>query len=275
LERQLAPRYVLLANEFQKIGDAHFKAGRFNEALQTFEQALQITRNPLLSLRQDLNLLYNTALAAYEAKEHDKAIEYLSQLNAEKYSPNVAHLLFTMYMEKGDTLAAKGVLVNGVEKYEKNEDLVLLLADQLQAAGETKLAIEILDREFEKNPTRHIFPYTKGLILQKAERYTEAIEAYNIAVPLAENNVMIYINIATCYYNIGVEIEENARYLTNNTRVLEERAKSLDAFNNSGQWLDKAYDKRSGDPAIMLRLFQLYRSLGRYDKVRSIQGQIN
>jgi len=275
LERQLAPRYVLLANEFQKIGETHFKAGRFKDALQVFEQALQITRNPLLSVKQDLSLLYNTALAAYEAKEHNKAIEYLSQLNSEKHSPNVAHLLFTMHIEKGDSAAAERVLVRGIEKYEKNEDLVLLLVDLLQAKGETDRAIEILDQEFSKSPDRFVFPYTKGLILQKAERYAEAIESYNKALPMAQKDVMVYINIATCYHNIGVEIEENARYLTNNARVLEERSKTLEAFNSAGQWLDKAYEMKPGNPAIMLRLFQLYRSLGRYDKVRSIQGQIN
>ncbi|PKP39422.1 MAG: hypothetical protein CVT98_01875, partial [Bacteroidetes bacterium HGW-Bacteroidetes-15] len=39
VEKQIAPKYVLLANELQKMGEAHFKGKRYAEAFKSFEHA--------------------------------------------------------------------------------------------------------------------------------------------------------------------------------------------------------------------------------------------
>src|SRR6056297_3075346 len=42
-EEQLEPKYVLLANDFQKLGEKRFKNRKYEEALQAFEHALLVT----------------------------------------------------------------------------------------------------------------------------------------------------------------------------------------------------------------------------------------
>ena len=275
LERQLAPNYVLLANDFQKLGEKNFQDKKFDDALKAFEQALEITRSPILSMHVDTSLVFNAAISAYEAQNWDKAIKHLNTLHDYNYSANAAHLLFEANLADGDTISAQNVLTEGIEKYDDNHDLILLLSDLLFQLNEVEQAVDLLDSAMVKYPGEHIFPYTQGLIYQKAGQYNDAIEAYKKANELAPDDLMIYVNIATCYYNIGVDIEESARTLTLNRLVQQEKSRSAEAFENAVIWLDKAYDQEPEDEVVIQKLFQLYKSLRINDKMEIIEEQIN
>ncbi len=182
LDETLAPRYVLLANDFQALGAKHFRKGEYEKALKAFEEAIQVYQSPILPVRTDTNLLYNTALAAFESEAWEKAVGYLNKINKDNYSPNVPHLLYTVYLSKADTAAAEKVLMEGIKGYEDNEDLILLLADLYFQTNADKKALDLLDDASSKNPSKYIFPYTKGLIYQKREQYQTAIDAYKEAL---------------------------------------------------------------------------------------------
>lgn len=275
IAEQLSPSYVLLANSFQKLGEKHFNSKKYEDALKAFEHALLINKSPILSVKIDTNLIYNAALAAYESKEWEKAILYLNELNEDNYSPNVAHLLFTVYLENADTISAEQVLIDAIDRYEANEDLVLLLVDFLFKTDDVVRAVAILDSTSSQSPLKYIFPYTKGLIYQKTEQYKYAIEAYKEALSLAPEEFNIYTNIGTCYYNIGVEIEENARSIKNNRAFLEEKTKSKAAFQSAVNWFEKAHEKDSDNQTVITKLYQLYKILGITDKIKNLEVRVN
>ncbi|TVQ16971.1 MAG: tetratricopeptide repeat protein [Bacteroidetes bacterium] len=275
LNRQLAPRYVQLSNEFKKKGERLFKEEKYAESLRAFEQALKINEGPVLNAPIDKELMFNTALAAYENGNQDKAITHLQTLHNERYSPNTTHLLFNLYLEKEDIVKAEEVLTEGIRDYEKNETLVMLLAELFFEQGNIEGAIEMLENAASENPSEFSFHFTMGLIYQKTEQYPLAIKAYKQAIEIAPDELEAYLNLATCYYNMGVEIEESTIQLQSNRRVIEKRDKSAAAFDSAVKWLDRAYEKRPDDPAHMLRLYQLYRALNVSEKARSIQRQFN
>lgn len=268
IEKQLAPKYVILANEFQKLGEAHFKVKRYAEAFKSFEHALKVTKTPFLALETDKSLIYNTALSAYESNDWDNAIEYLTPLHNQNYSTNVSHLLSNTFLAKADSSSAQKVLNEAVEKYSFHEDLVLLLTDLLYKTGQTQEALSMLDKVKEKQPSNYIFPYTKGLIYQKENQYSQAIESYTMANTIAPNELIVYINIATCYLNIGVDIEESTRTITNNRVVQERKVKSAEAFESALKWLDRANERTITDPEIIAKINELYQTLGATDRIK-------
>ncbi len=274
LDKQLLPRYVLLANDFQKAGEKHFSNREYQEALRAFEHALDITQRPQFGLKADTNLVYNAALAAYEARKWEKAADYLARLHEYGYSPNVAHLLFNACLAKGDTLAGKNVLREGIEKYNDNETLVLLLAEIHLLREEYSSAVLVLDQAILRDSTNFVYHNTKGIIYQHIEDFENAIAAYKVAIELAPDEHMTYLNLATCYYNIGVDIEESTRTMTNISLVLLERQKSTAAFEQAVYWLDQVYDKEPDDQQVLRRLHELYRMLRIYDKVLSLEQKI-
>lgn len=275
LNRQLAPRYVQLSNEFKKKGERLFKEEKYPEALRAFEQALKINEGPVLKAPIDKELMFNTALAAYESGNPEKAIDHLQTLHEKRYSPNTTHLLFNLYIEKEDITSAEQVLTEGIRDYEENETLVMLLAELFFEKGNIEEAIGMLDTAASENPSEYSFHFTKGLIYQKTEQYPLAIEAYKQAIEIAPDELEAYLNLATCFYNMGVETEQSTIQMQSNRRVAEKRNKSVESFKSAVEWLDKAYEKDPEDPAQMLRFYQLYRALNVNDKARSIQRQFN
>lgn len=274
LESQLAPKYILLANDFQKLGEKHFNGKDYKKAMKAFEHALAITQRPVLAIQTDTNLVYNAGLAAYESQEWEQAAKHFGRLHDDGYSANVTHLLMKAHLAMGDTIAGQLALRKGIGRYEDNEDLVLLLADLLVKTNEADRALEVLDEAIGSDPSRHVFHNTKGLIYQKTGAFNDAILAYFEANSHAPEELLTQVNIATCYYNIGVEIEENARSITNNRLVQIEKSKSEAAFESAIFWLDKAYEKEPADREVREKIHHLYRMLRVTDKANNLENQM-
>lgn len=273
IRNQLAPKYVLLANDFQVIGQEKFKDGKFEEALEAFETVAQIRKGELLGLETDTILIYNMALAAIEGRKHDKAIQYLSRLDLYQHGTNVSHLLFTEFLQLGDTLNARRVLEESIDRYDDNENLVLLLADLKYSQGLTDEALSLLELKSTTYPSNYQFPYTKGLILQKTGNYKEAIEAYEKSLELEPEKPIIYANIATCYFNIGVEIEEHVRMINYNAMMQQERERSTAALESATEWIDKALELDNMDAEALSIIRELSALLEITVRVESMNGQ--
>jgi len=274
LNSQLEPLFVNLANDFQKLGERHFQSARFSEALRAFETSVNIIEGPVLIMKADTSLVYNTALSAYESKEWPKAILYLRQLNKVSYSPEVSKLLFDVFLETGDTISAEDALSDGIDRYEENKELVLLLADFLVKRNDFDKAIQVLDHAVTESPSDYIFPYTRGLVYQKRGHYPEAILSYENAAKLAPGEVKIYSGLGTCYYNMGVEIEENALSIKTKKNLLEEKEKSRKAFQSAVEYFRKVLEMDPEDQYSVTKLYQLYKVLGMTENIRSLEHRI-
>lgn len=269
---QLAPMYVLLANDFQELGEKHFKNSNFKEAYRAFSQAIKITESNIVTAEPDPNLIYNAALSAYKSENWKKAVEYFNILNKENYSPQIPHLLSSIYLEQADTVSAREALAQGIEVYEKNEEIVLLLAELYYNSNDVKEAINTLEKASEKADTSYVFPYTMGVIYQKDEQYKKAIEAYELALSRASegNEYKIYKNMGISYYNIGVEIQQKARKIVNRQAYQNEKEKAAAAFKSAVSAFEKAYEEDPDSQEVITRLNQLYEFMNIKDRVTDL-----
>jgi len=270
MERNLAPKYVLLANDFQSKGVKSFDEQKYNESLRAFEHALQIERLPFLSIPKDTLLIYNTALAAYEDKNWTKANKYLKILHDYQYSENSTHLLFNVNLQLKDTVNAEKVLREGISNFEKHDQLVFLLSEFYYNTSRPDEAIGVIEEAINENPENSQFYYTQGLIYQKTNQFHKAIESYTECLKGDPDNLMIYTSIATCYYNIGVIYEEKTLKLKRNQAVKEERAKAKKALKSALFWLNSAIAKQPEDPEVINRISQLYLLMGETDKTKTL-----
>ncbi len=270
IRNQLAPRYVLLANDLQAMGQQSFDEGTYDEALEAFETVAKIRQGQLLNLDTDTTLLYNMAMAAINGGKREKAIQYLHRLDQYRYGTNVSHLLSEAYLQQGDTLKASNVLQDGIAKYEEDEDLVLLLANTQYEMGLVREALLMLENKSEVHPSNHELPYTRGLILQKEGKYEEAIMAYWESLELEPDKPIIYAHIATCFYNIGIEIEEQARTINRSAQVQEKRERSTAALESASLWLNKALELETRDPEALAIIQELSALLDITERVDSL-----
>lgn len=269
MDSQIAPLFVKLANNLLKISEGFYKEEDYKEALRGFEHALKINRSSILNLELDTSLLYNTALAAYQSKDWEKASIYLQQLNEYRYSPNIPQLLHAVYLAQGDSVSAENSLAEGVVLYAYNKDLVLLYADMLYHKKEFKEAVLVLDSAAIKDSANAVFFYTKGLLYQKLDQYKKAIKAYQQSVNVNPDKIETYTNIAVCYYNMAVEIEEKARDISNMNMYRAEKVKSDTARESAIVWYKKAYEKDPGNQYILEQLNKLNQFLGKEDHIKT------
>jgi tetratricopeptide (TPR) repeat protein len=268
MEKQLAPKYVLLANDFQDMGVKNFEGQNYDESLRAFEHALQVEGLPFLLIQPDTSLIYNTALAAYEDFNWIKAKQYLGMLHDYQFSENATHLLFNVELALGDTVIAEKILHEGIVNYEKHDTLVFLLSEFYYNTSRPAEALEVLEVAIDQNSDNSQFYYNKGLVYHKTNQFDEAIEAYSESLKGDPDNLIIYANIASCYYNIGVAYEENTLKLSRNQEVKEERAKSKKAMKSALDWLDSAITKQPENPEVISRISQLYLVMGERDKTK-------
>lgn len=264
--KRLSPKYVVLANDLIQVGNNHYHKKEYDKAFRAYDHANSIYNIKMLSLRIDTNLLYNCALSAFKNENWRSANKYLAELNEFKYSSNIPHLMYSIYMIKQDTVQAKGVLLDGIERYDDHENLVLLLVDLLYKSGEFEMAVNTLDTAFKKDSANYTYPYTKGLLYQKNEEYNKAIKAFNKALSLPSDTLKIYIGIGNSFYNKGAEINAKARTITNINRYQKEHEKSDRAFYSAIEWYEKAYELDQEDDEIKSKLIKLYGILDVKDK---------
>lgn len=272
IRNQLAPKYVLLANDFQTLGQQRFREKKYDEALEAFLTVEKIRQSELLNLETDTSLVYNIAMAAIQDRQSDKAIKYLTRLDTYEFGTNISHLLHLEHLQQGDTLEAQKVLERGIKRYDDNETLILMLVDLHFTQGNLEKSLAVLDRKSELYPSTYKIPYTKGLILQKTGYYDEAIAAYQEALALEVDEAIIYAQIATCYYNIGIEIEENARTLDLNSLVVMERKHSTSALESAVKWLNKALELESSDTDALAIIQELSALLEFTERVDGVNG---
>ncbi|MDF1571238.1 MAG: tetratricopeptide repeat protein [Bacteroidales bacterium] len=256
MDDQLAPLYVLLANKLLKEGEKKYAVEQYKDALKAYEHVILINNNPIVQAETDTSLVYNTALAAYMSRDWDKATGYLEQLNGYGYSSNIPHLLYATHLAKQDTLAAEEALIDGIHRYDDNEDMVLLLVDLLLRTDDADRAVTVLDTAAKTQPENYIFPFATGLVYENTKQYDTAITSYKDAIVLAPDEPILYVNIGTCYYNTGVKIQAEARQITNNREFLKEKARSEAAFESAREWLKKAEEK-DPDNEKVIRLLTL------------------
>jgi len=271
LRSSIANQYYQLANDFQKLGERLYRRKEYGKALDAFEHALLVSKSPLISAETDTSLVYNAALAAYEDRNWEKALSYLTGLNEDGYAPGTALLLYRIYLEKGDSLMAGEVLSEGVVRYEYDQDIVLERVDFLVERQEMEEAVRLLDTAMVRKPDNVVFPWTSGLVYQKMAEYGEAIRLLTEAAGRDPSNPMIYYHLGLCHYNIGVAINEEARHIRNNARYQSERERAREQFAQAVEWLEKAHEMDPGHRPTIEKLYQLYLHLQMTGKQKSME----
>ncbi len=273
LHSKLFPKYIMLANDFTQLGMQQYQAGHYSPALQAYEQALLIRQNHLSQSSPDTGLLYNAALAAYGARDLDKAVHHFSSLHRLAHSANVCHLLALAAIESGRSPQAMQCLKEGIDRYDTAQQLVLLLSDLFLRQDAPDSALAVLDQAIARTPTQQVYHRTKGLIYQKLEDYDQAILAYHETLELDPEDMESCLHLATCYFNQGVALEDSARLLQNSALVRKEKEKSEAAFQQATYWLDRIAAGRTEDEAIIQQMLQLYQALRQNEKVKQILDQ--
>jgi len=271
LHNTIKQKYYLLANDFIKLGQDLYKIKNYTAALRAFESALLIGKSELISAKTDTNLVYNTALVAYESKNWEKAILYLTGLHEDAYSSSVTQLLAMACLENGDSIRVEEVLMEGIVLYQYDETLLMYLVNYLVDLERMESALEIIDRALIASPDNYRFHWARGLICQQMGDNNEAISSFHSAVELSPEQAVLCYHLGMCYYNMGIELRESALDIDENGEYMGFREQYLEKFREAVTWLERSYELDPENEETVSKLYQLYYQLQMKDKQESLQ----
>ncbi|MCP4313501.1 MAG: tetratricopeptide repeat protein [Bacteroidetes bacterium] len=264
-------QYIHLSNDFRKLGQRQFNNQEYDQALRAFEYALLVNKSPLIHAKVDTNLIYNTAMAAYESKNWGKAIGYLTGLHELGQAPSTSLLLYQAFIETGDSARAEEVLFEAAEIYNYENQVVVHLINLFARTGRNDQALGVLDMAIKNQPGNHKFLWGQGLIYRSMGELDKAIESFKAALRVAPDEPKISYHIGLIYFNQGIDLTEQSLKIANSNKYLEIKELARERFKEAVTWLEESFEMDPYNEQIISKLYQLYYQLQMKEKEESMR----
>jgi tetratricopeptide (TPR) repeat protein len=248
-----------------------YQANDYAKATDYFEKKLALDATPMFKADAaiDTAIMYNTGLAAMNAKQYQKAIKYFNDCAKYGYNGGSSYAqMISAYQQLGDTVKSVEVMKQALAKYPDDQSINVQLINYYIMSGQPNEAISYLDKAIEKEKDNSSFYLAKGVALDKLGRQDEAIEVYKQATVIKPDNADAYYNIGVIYFNRGVKQFDVANSVDTKDQVKyeAEKNKSDDEFRKAVPYLEKAVQYNPTDTYISEQLKNLYYRLKMMDK---------
>jgi tetratricopeptide (TPR) repeat protein len=252
-----------------------YQANDYAKATDYFEKKLAIDKTSMFKTDAilDTAIMYNTGLAAMNAKQYNKAIMYFTDCAKYGYNGGSSYAqIISGYQQLGDTVKSVEIMKEAFQKYPDDQSINVQLINYYIMSGQPNEAISYLDKAIEKEKDNSSFYLAKGVALDKLGRQEEAIAVYKKAIEIKPDNADAYYNIGVIYFNRGVKQFEVANLVPTNdqARYEVEKKKSDDQFKEAVPYLEKAVQYNPKDTYILDQLKNLYYRLKMMDKFEAL-----
>ena len=274
-------KLTLLVSELQGQAIDAFNAENFPKALKSFEQILEIEKNPVYKSDDpnavDTIAIFNAGLAAYNAKLWDKAIQYYSESAKYKYGGAKSYtIIANTYYQKNDSLKALNVLEDGLKIFVGDAGLLAEVISYYLTNNKADEAMKYLKVALEKEPKNPTYNFVQGTLYEKLKNIDEAIKCYERAIEYKDDYFEAYYNLGAMYFNRGVKQVEVANAIPSNqiAKYEEEKNKADVEFKKSIPFFEKAFTINPTDRQTMESLKTVYFRLQMMDKYSSMVEKI-
>ncbi len=253
-----------------------FKNKEYKAAMEYFDLALQVGKDPVFNGAIDTSIIYNAGLSAYNGKIWNKAIEYLTKAKDMGYGGGAIYVLLkNAYLEKGDTLTGLKILKEGFQKMPTEKSIIFELINYyLLVEDNSQAAIDYINKALEQDPDNASLYFAKGLALDKIGKHDEAIAAYKLSIEKDPNYLNAYYNLGALIFNDGVTMFNKCNEIMDNEKYKECVKQADEKFKESLPYLEKAHELDPKEINTLETLKVLYYRLHMYDKRDEIVKQL-
>jgi tetratricopeptide (TPR) repeat protein len=273
-------KLTFLIQDLTKAAVNAFQAEKYDDATKYFENILDIEKTDLFKKDTpvDTVIIYNTGLAATNAKQYKKAIDYFKECIKYDYNGGASYgQIISAYEAMGDTTAAVNSMKEGFEAYPESQNILVSLINYYMSKNKSEDAISYLDKAIEKDPKNPTFYFAKGAALDKLGRSDEALKAYQQATEVNPKFADAYYNMGVVYFNRGVKQLEVAAKVppTEQDKYEAEKGKADVQFKKAIPYMEKASELNPKDRFILEHLKNLYYRLKMMDKFKEVSAKLD
>ena len=259
-----------LRSDFISYGIEAFNNKKYEDAVKAWEIALEMDKLEVFAGAIDTAVIYNAGIAAYQAKDYDKALQYYDK--AKEYGfgeANTYILIKNVYIAKEDSTNALETLQAGFEKYSDDYNILLELVNyyllSTQEGASTK-ALEYLEMAKEKDPGNADIYFAIGTVHDKQGNFDEALQNYKKAVEADNKHFRAYYNLGALHFNKALELMDKANQIIDNKKFGEAKKLADDEFLKSVPYMEKAEEVKPDSKEVLETLKILYYRLKMNDK---------
>ncbi len=209
---------------YYNLGNTEFKKGRFEQAIEYYEKAVQV--NPEMDEADE-----NLAASLIASGKINKAIEHyevITERKSEKLRTNF--VLGRLYgdIKEYDKAVKQYFKCTDIDK--KNINVYSELGNVLLKSGMNEKAVEVYNKLTKMKRNSYASYYNQGMAYFKIKQMKEAIDCFNKAIKLRPDSYR-------SYYNMALALDETGKYneaVQAFKKTIEYNDNFLDAYNNLG-----------------------------------------
>jgi len=270
-------RLTMSASEFFNKGALEFEQKKYVQSLESFETALAVGKLPYIN-QVDTGAYFNAGIAADQAAQYDKAIQYYQQTIDFKYGgSDVYQFLGGVYFAKGDTAQGIEVMKKGVEAYpETSNNLMINIINYYLGKERIEEAYVFLEKALEKETNNPSLWFVYGIALEKMGNIEKAAEAYLKATEVDPKYFDGWFNLGTMYFNEGVKANDEAAAVPlDKTEEYKKAVEKADGFFKQAlEPYEKAYEINNTDQGLLTGLRTIYYRFKMNEKFEEVNKKI-
>lgn len=276
IEKLVIVQLPSLANDFLSWAAMEFENGNYDKSTIAFEKLLALQKSDIYMGNVDTVVIFNTALAAYNAKDFDKAHKYLDEVILLHYGETTPYLLnYQAYSEEKDLENAEKSLREAFEAFPDDDQVLLTMIQFFIDNDKREEAIDYLDLALDDAPENHNLHYAKGVMYMQSEDYDKALESLKKSIELEPDYFNSQYNAGVCYYNKGASMLEAANEIMDPEEYNKAFEEAKEVFSMAVPYMERARELNPDDMDTLTSLKELYYRLGMTEKYNEVLAKLD
>ena len=278
-----------LINFYSELGSTSIDIAEYKNAIDAYLKAVELQQNPAIGKADSRYYFFAGQLAAFlgaqDAQYFEDGEKYLTKANELGYKDeqgNLYYFLFHCYYgqrakDKEYVIKAKNALLDGIEKYPRNERIMeglIQLYTSEEGVGNPADLVERIDKMLAEKQDNADLWFARGQVFFKLKNFDECINSFLKINDLKPNDYDTNFYLGYFYMAKGDEVNRafNAKLDSiSSQEAYQEGLKAVNAaYMKSLPWLEKAMELKpeSVDCAEYLKVlcFRLRNEEGIMDK---------
>ena len=254
----------------------HFTHKEYGKALEKFEFIQATSKTDIYEGFLDTVIIYNSALAAKNAGNHEQAVHYFEKAASINYGgSDTYYLLKNEYIALEDSLKALDALERGHALYPDSTLIIFELVNYHLQSGDSEEGMKYLQKAQELASDNPSIYFAKGTLFERVGEKEKALEAYNQALGVDPEFFNAWFNIGALYFNEAVEMYEVANELEDLDDYNKAKAEADEVLKESVKPLEKAHEINPDDKSCMETLSTIYYRLQMTEEREAIKAKLD
>jgi len=265
-----------LKNQLETKAIMGFNKQDYNKSFVAFENILRAGSTRVYEGIIDTIVVYNAALAARNASNHQKAIEYFRKAIDIGYGGSDAYyLLKNEFITVNDSNAAIRTLEEAYTKYPDTTLILIEIVNFYLSSGNSEQGLKYLELAQEQEASNPSIYFAQGTLFEKLGDKEKAMEFYNKAIEVDPEYFNAYFNIGALYYNNAVVMYDEANLIEDLKAYNEAKAKADEELKKAIPPMEKAYEINPEERATLETLQTIYYRLQMLDKYEEVKAKLS